>query len=84
MNILYVMQTKLTLRMDDLHIRQAKEQAAKRGKSVSQMFVEFVSTMEADKHDRRLPPVTRGLRGLLKDREVSPEDYKRHLEEKYL
>ena len=46
--ILYVMNTKLTLRMDEVLVRQAKTQAARRGKSVSRMFAEFVASQLYD------------------------------------
>ncbi len=79
----YVMNTKLTLRMDNLLVEQAKTQAAQRGKSVSQMFGEFVASLGANKRDRDLPPVTDSLLGIMKGHRVSETDYKRHLREKY-
>ena len=77
------MNTKLTLRMDSLLVEQAKTQAAQRGKSVSQMFGEFVASLGANKRDRDLPPVTDSLLGIMKGHRVSETDYKRHLREKY-
>jgi len=81
--IIYVMQTKLTLRMDDALVREAKAQAAQRGKSVSQMFGEFVSSLESRPSRRRLPPATDSLLGVMKGHPVSEMDYKNHLREKY-
>ena len=77
------MQTKLTLRMDEVLVRQAKTQAARRGKSVSQMFGEFVASLGTSKPTRRLPPVTDSLLGVMKGHRVSEKDYKTHLREKY-
>ena len=77
------MNIKLTLRMDDVLVRQAKTQAAQRGKSVSQMFGEFVASLGDTKHEHRLPPVTSSLLGVIKGRRVSEEDYRKHLQEKH-
>ncbi len=82
--IVYVMNTKLTLRMDATIVRKAKRQAAQRGKSVSQMFSEFVTSLEAAEDRRDLPPLTSSLLGIMGDARVSEEDYKKHLREKYL
>lgn len=86
---MYVMNTKLTLRMDDELVRQAKAEAARRGKSVSQMVGEFVDSLSAARRDaahrgEELPPVTASLVGVLKGHDVSEADYKKHLLEKYL
>jgi len=78
------MNTKLTLRMDDTLIRQAKTQAARRGKSVSQMFGEFVSSLGTSKREPTLPPLTGSLLGVMKGHRVSENDYKEHLREKHL
>lgn len=69
------MNTKLTLRMDDMLVREAKTQAASRGKSVSQMFGEFVTALSAVKRSQKLPPVTKSLLGVMKGRRVSELDY---------
>lgn len=81
--MLYVMNTKLTLRLDDLLVEQAKAEAAQRGKSVSQMFAEFVAALAPSKRERSLPPVTGALLGIMKSRRLSENDYKKHLREKY-
>jgi hypothetical protein len=77
------MNTKLTLRMEDSLIRAAKHQAARRGKSVSQMFGEFVNSLGTGRRTHNLPPLTESLRGILKGRAVSVQDYKQHLREKH-
>ena len=81
---MYVMNTKLTLRMDDALVQQAKIQAAQRGKSVSRMFGEFVASLGRRGPDNlRLPPVTGSLLGVMKGHRVSEKDYKNHLREKH-
>ncbi len=77
------MNTKLTLRMDDVLVAEAKTHAARRGKSVSQMFGEFVSSLGGCKRGGDLPPVTGSLLGVMKGQRVSEADYKKHLREKY-
>ena len=77
------MNTKLTLRMDDALVRQAKIHAVQRGKSVSQMFGEFVEALDATQRSRSLPPVTASLLGVMKGHPVSEKDYKKHLQEKH-
>lgn len=81
--IVCVMNTKLTLRLDDVLVEQAKAEAAQRGKSVSQMFAEFVSLLAPSSRKRSLPPVTRSLLGIMKDHRLSEEDCRSHLREKY-
>jgi len=81
--MLYGMNTKLTLRMDDVLVRQAKSQAARRGKSVSQMFGEFVASLGSRESAPELPPVTSSLLGVMTGKRVSERDYKRHLREKH-
>ena len=81
--MLYVMNTKLTLRLDDVLVEQAKAEAAQRGKSVSQMFAEFVAALAPSRRERALPPVTGALLGIMKGHRLSEKDYKKHLREKY-
>lgn len=70
--------------MDEGLIALAKEAAAERGKSVSQMFAEFIDLLgQKEVAAKALPPVTASLRGLVKDQEISEASYKKHLREKY-
>ena len=79
------MNVKLTLRMDDALIRQAKLAAGKRGKSVSRMVAEFFGTLdERAKAGQEYPPVTASLLGVLREKPVDEGAYKRHLREKHL
>ena len=83
-DILYGMNTKLTLRMDTGLVRTAKAEANRRGKSVSRIVGEFFVTLAAGRRDRpELPPITASLVGILKGRHVAEADYRRHLREKY-
>ena len=83
------MQTKLTLRLEAVLIEEAKRYAEKAGKSVSQMVADYfsfliVKTKQPSINDQNLPPITRQLRGLLRDKKAQVADYYDHLESKYL
>lgn len=79
------MQTKLTLRLEDQLIEQAKSYAAQAGKSVSQIVADYFKLLTAPTTGARpLPsPVTRSLRGVLRGTKLDEGDYKKYLEEKY-
>ena len=79
------MNTKLTLRMDETIVRKAKIEAKRRGKSVSRMVAEFIESIGLQQNsEKELPPTTASLVGILKGKEISEEDYKTHLRERYL
>ncbi len=79
------MNTKLTLRMDEAIVRKAKMEAKRRGKSVSRMVAEFFESIGSRPDSEKiLPPTTAALIGILKGKEISEDDYKVHLREKYL
>ena len=79
------MNTKLTLRMDENIVRKAKMEAKRRGKSVSQMVAEYIESIGMQQNSEKdPPPTTASLVGILKGKEISEEDYKTHLREKYL
>lgn len=83
--MLYVMNTKLTLRLEEGLIRKAKNEARRRGKSVSRMVSEYFDSLEPrPEASQALPPVTASLFGIVKGRTLSEEDYRRHLREKHL
>lgn len=90
------MDKKLTLRLDEALIEHAKQHAEKGGKSVSQMFANFVTALD-ELEARRQPdaegeldvaallPLTRALFGILKadkEKDCNPT-YHDYLEEKY-
>jgi antitoxin component of RelBE/YafQ-DinJ toxin-antitoxin module len=80
------MQTKLTLRLDDHLIEQAKSYAAQAGKSVSQVVADYFKILTSEKTRPSSPsaPITQSLRGLLRDSKHDEKDYKKYLEGKYL
>ncbi len=80
------MQTKLTLRLDDHLIEQAKSYAAQSGKSVSQVVADYFKILTSEKTSMSSPsaPITQSLRGLLRESKLDEKDYKKHLEGKYL
>jgi len=78
------MNTKLTLRMDEKSIWAAKAEANRRGKSVSQIVVDFFDSLASGHWTTQpLPPITASLVGVLKGRRVSESDYQKHLREKF-
>ena len=78
------MKTKLTLRLEEDLVRQAKVEAKRRGKSVSRMVGDLIASLRAVRSEKEsLPPVTSSLIGILKGRRASENDYRRHLREKY-
>lgn len=80
------MQTKLTLRLEDHLIQQAKSYAAQSGKSVSQVVADYFKVLTSAKNAEPSPaaPITRSLRGLLRDSKLDEKDYRKYLEEKHL
>jgi len=78
------MQTKLTLRLDAQLIERAKNHAKDRGKSVSQMVADYFALLGQEEQTETLAPLTRSLYGALRGADIDEEDYRRHLEEKYL
>ena len=80
------MSTKLTLRLDEELIQNAKKYAKESGKSVSLIVAdlfEFIRNEQTDAENEEFP-ATNSLRGVLKDKAVSEQDYLDHLENKYL
>ncbi|HKJ30200.1 MAG TPA: DUF6364 family protein [Balneolales bacterium] len=81
------MKNKLTLRLDDSLIKRAKKRAKQKGISISQMVADYFVLIDETEHvssERDLPPITASLAGILKKSDIQEEDYKKHLEEKYL
>jgi hypothetical protein len=79
------MQTKLTLRLEDHLIEQAKSYAAQAGKSVSQIVSDYFKLLTSQKRkvSSPSPPITQSLRGLLRDSKLDEKDYKKYLKEKH-
>ena len=78
------MQTKLTLRLEARLIERAKAHARRRGTSVSQMVADYFALLDREEHDEGLAPFTRSLRGALRGADGDEDEYRRHLEKKYL
>jgi hypothetical protein len=79
------MQTKLTLRLDDQLVKQAKTYAEKSGKSVSQLVADYFSLLNASASSKsEITPSVRRLKGVLKKSKADVQDYQKYLEEKYL
>lgn len=80
------MKSKLTLRLEESLIKRAKKRAKQKGTSVSQMVADFFAIVDKESTEPRneLPPVTASLVGIMKNSDVREEDYKAHLEDKYL
>lgn len=85
-SILYVMQTKLTLRVDEEVIRKAKRLARKRGTSVSRIFSDYISESQDVPGLDEMGAITTSMIGVLQgsDEKGDRDAYHRHLEEKYL
>lgn len=79
------MQTKLTLRLDDKLIRKAKSHARNSGKSLSQLVAEYFALLDSHPREPSEPtPTVSRLRGILRGSGVDEDDYRKHLEKKYL
>lgn len=80
------MHTKLTLRIDEELIERAKSYARQSGKSVSQLVSNYLQLLPEPGRTRPRPltPIVESLRGVLAGSGLDEQDYRRHLEEKYL
>jgi len=80
------MKNKLTLRLDESLIRRAKKRDKEKNTSVSQIVADYFALIETEQSatGRKLPPITASLAGILKNEDIQEEDYKSHVEEKYL
>ncbi|WP_435103724.1 DUF6364 family protein [Arhodomonas sp. AD133] len=77
---------KLTLRVDEELINRAKRYSRAHGITVSQLVAEYFALLQngTDNEEHTWPPITRSLYGALKGANVSRDDYRAHLERKYL
>ena len=80
------MQTKLTLRMDERLIKNAKAYAKRAGKSVSEMVADYFTLLakRTNPASNPLTPTVRSLKGALGGADVTAEDYRTHLRHKHL
>ena len=81
------MQTKLTLRLEEVLIRRAKEHARRRDTSVSKLVADFFRMLEAPDGEPEaegdVSPAVQQLLGVLRDGDVERADYYRYLENKH-
>ncbi len=80
------MHAKLTLRLDEELIQLAKSYSRKTGKSLSQIVADYFALLTSSSSDQtpELPPIVSSLKGSLRGAGVDEDDYRRHLEERYL
>ena len=78
------MQTKLTLRLEDSLIQQAKTYAKQHDKSLSQVVADYFQVLTQQSKKTVTSPITESLIGVLEASKVDEKNYKKHLEEKYL
>jgi len=80
------MSSKLTLYIDDDVIRHVKTYAKEQKLSVSKVVNNFLTLLKQNKpnHAHQAAPLTDALQGVLKDDDLSKENYYKHLEDKYL
>jgi hypothetical protein len=81
------MQTKLTLRLEEALIQQAKNYAKENGKSLSKVVADYFKVLtEKTKvtENVKIAPVTSSLIGILDSSILEKNDYKKYLEDKYL
>ena len=78
------MQTKLTLRLEDSLIEQAKNYAKQHDKSLSQVVADYFHMLTQQTGESVISPITKSLIGILDSNNVDENDYKKHLGEKYL
>lgn len=77
------MQSKLTLRLDDQLIANAKRLARARGTSISALVAGYFAAMDAPAESMDLTPTVQRLRGVLRGTSAGVEEYRAHLGEKY-
>ena len=79
------MQTKLTLRIDEQIIKKAKIISMKKGKSLSKIVSDYLQSLDESTNSvKDIPPVTKSLIGILKNRNINEKDYKKHLAKKHM
>ena len=78
------MHTKLTLRLEDQLIEQAKQFARQHNKSISQVVADYFQALNQLTEDDKMPPITQSLIGVIPNTSLTTQDYKQHLEKKYL
>ncbi|UTP71881.1 DUF6364 family protein [Alteromonas sp. LMIT006] len=78
------MQSKLTLRLEERLIDSAKRYAQHNGVSLSHVVANYFAAIQSEEEKQELAPITRSLVGSSKKVKLTVDDYKKHLESKYL
>ncbi|WP_457605726.1 DUF6364 family protein [Nitratifractor sp.] len=79
------MATKITLYSDEELIEEAKRYAKERGTSLSKLTSRFFESLAKKRRESKgQSPITDRLQGILKGADVEEDQFRRHLEEKYL
>ncbi len=80
------MNAKLTLRLEEELILQAKSFAKASGKSLSQIVADHfrLLSVESKPTTHRWPPVVSSLKGSLRAKDIDEDDYRQYLEDKFL
>ncbi|GBE02718.1 hypothetical protein BMS3Bbin06_01085 [bacterium BMS3Bbin06] len=80
------MKTKLTLRLNEDLIKNAKEYSAKSGKPISKIVADLFTVIKNEKLRKKykITPAVKSLKGILRGKKIDESDYKKHLEEKHL
>jgi len=79
-----LMQTKLTLRLENELIQQAKIYAKQHDKSLSQVVSDYFQMLTLQSKKTESSPITQSLIGVLDASDLDEGEYKKHLEERYL
>lgn len=79
------MNTRLTLRLDEDLIRNARRHSAASGKSLSRLVADFFTVLGSAEEipGTEITPRVRSLIGSLRRDSATEADYRRHLEEKH-
>jgi hypothetical protein len=78
-----IVNTKLTLRMDEALIERAKLHSERSGKSLSRLVGDFFTAIDAPAAPVDITPRVRSLLGALSHATLDEADYRRHVEEKH-
>jgi hypothetical protein len=76
------MQTKLTVRVDQRWLEQARRYSAEHGTTLSKLISEFLRGLSTAERPLGDTPIMDRLTGIL-PADVDVEDYRRHLAEKH-
>jgi len=74
------MQTELILRLDKDLLEKIQLYSGKIGKTVSQIVADYFAAID----NSDFTPLVRSLKGSLRNANISEDDYRKHLEGRYL